>query len=97
MMNLYTYRGKYWICETSCGTEIVPFDVESDSTRLESLVEGEIEDLPELREGWYGRYSAPGYLDCTPWHWAESEAALVAELKGLYGDDEDEEEVCADE
>jgi len=39
-----------------------------------------------------GRYSAPGYLDCTDWYYGTDADALEAELRELYGDDEDEEE-----
>lgn len=34
---------------------------------------------------WYaGRYSAPGYLDCTDWHYSKNERKLIKELKDAY-------------
>lgn len=33
-----------------------------------------------------GRYSAPGYLDCTPWMYGRNYRALVRELREIYGD-----------
>jgi NAD-dependent SIR2 family protein deacetylase len=31
-----------------------------------------------------GRYSAPGYLDCTSWHYSPNEYKLKKELRELY-------------
>jgi DNA-directed RNA polymerase subunit RPC12/RpoP len=39
-----------------------------------------------------GRYSAPGYLDCTEWHFGPDADALADELRDMYGEDE----VCAE-
>lgn len=37
-------------------------------------------------KGWYAaRYSAPGYLDCTDWHYGRNKRKLVAEVDELYG------------
>jgi len=33
-----------------------------------------------------GRYSADGYLDCTPWMYGKNYRELVRELRELYGD-----------
>ena len=33
-----------------------------------------------------GRYSAPGYMDATPWHCSASMQALREELEETYGD-----------
>lgn len=33
-----------------------------------------------------GRYSMPGYLDCTDWHYNEDRQALVNELQEMYGE-----------
>lgn len=87
-MKAYVYQGKFWLVETTHGTECVPFDVESDSTRLSVYVDGEIEEIPDgPHAGFYGRYSADGYMDCTSWHWGASEADVLAELERAYGDD----------
>lgn len=42
----------------------------------------------ECRVLFYGRYSAPGYMDCTDWHWADTEAELLEVLHDMYGDAE---------
>lgn len=35
--------------------------------------------------GWYAcRYSAPGYLDCTDWHYGTNRRALEKEVRNLY-------------
>lgn len=55
-----------------------------ESTELHSI---------ELVRGWCARYSAPGYMDCTPWcgpYATEDEAEQ--ECRALYGDDEDEDD-----
>jgi hypothetical protein len=59
----------------------------------------ESEDEKLSGPGWYGRLSAPGYLDCTDWtgpHSTEDEAAEA--LFELYGDDFDptEDEAAAE-
>lgn len=33
-----------------------------------------------------GRYSAPGYLDCTEWTYSKNLRALRRELRDMYGD-----------
>jgi hypothetical protein len=34
-----------------------------------------------------GRYSAPGYMDCTDWSYSPNKRTLARELRDLYGDD----------
>lgn len=34
-----------------------------------------------------GRYTAPGYLDCTDWHFDANKRRLVQELREMYGDE----------
>lgn len=36
------------------------------------------------RATYAGRYSAPGYLDCTEWNYGANRRALVRELRDLY-------------
>lgn len=36
---------------------------------------------------WYGRYSAPGYMDCTDYSWSNNRRELERELRSMYGDD----------
>lgn len=35
-----------------------------------------------------GRYSAPGYLDCTEWQYSPNKKTLKQELDSIYGEDE---------
>jgi hypothetical protein len=44
--------------------------------------------------GWFARYSAPGYMDCTGWSGPyEAEEEAIEDIKAMYGDeDEDEDE-----
>jgi len=72
-----------YFVETNHGTELVPEDIcgrldvdmanaseaeLADAARvLLPYIEGSTVTGIERREGWYGRLSAPGYLDCTSW------------------------------
>ena len=38
------------------------------------------------RPQYAGRYSAPGYMDCTDWHYGSNYRELCRELEELYGD-----------
>jgi hypothetical protein len=33
-----------------------------------------------------GRYSAPGYVDCTDWHFSPNKRTLTRELRDMYGE-----------
>ncbi len=49
--------------------------------------------LPETVErvkGFFGRYSAPGYLDATDWIFGDTKEEVEAELSNIYGDDDEE-------
>jgi len=40
-----------------------------------------------LGKSWYaGRYSMPGYLDCTDWHYDRNLKRLERNLRDFYGD-----------
>lgn len=39
------------------------------------------------RRMYAGRYSAPGYLDCTDWHYHANLRTLTAELRDAYADE----------
>ncbi len=54
---------------------------------VRDFVSDEVESI-ERGEGYYGRYSAPGYMDATDWTWGETEAEVMAELERMYGDGE---------
>lgn len=32
------------------------------------------------------RYSAPGYMDCTDWHYGRNKRLLMRELRDMYGE-----------
>jgi hypothetical protein len=45
----------------------------------------------ELKKGWFGRYSAPGYLDATDWCGPfNSEKECFLYLQEMYGDDDED-------
>lgn len=86
--------------ETNVGTELVPEEVcgaidlqsppDGDTWRaILDYVEGSRIEGVEREEGWYGRLSAPGYLDCTDWDgpYPTAEEALDA-VKETYDVDD---------
>ncbi len=86
---------------TECGDELVPedacgeIDLAGEPTaaewrHLQDFLEGDRIAGVERVEGYFGRLSAPGYLDCTEWDgpYATAEEALAA-LKEQYGVDDD--------
>jgi hypothetical protein len=97
--------------ETNVGTEYVPEDVcghigldmhpDDVYEQVEGYLEGsEVNDFVRY-EGWYGRLSASGYMDCTDWMgpYATSEDALAAVKEEYECDDngdtpEDDDEEC---
>jgi len=87
-MQLYTEYMKVYSVETSHGTEIVPYDLVGEEGDLHDYLQGEQMAGPDLVEGWFARYSANGYLDCTDWVGpCETEEQAIEECKELYGDD----------
>lgn len=100
MQPVAEYFAAYHV-ETSDRTEIVPEDVCGEITDvsdpgeygflagyLNCLVGNTDIRSVERKEGWYGRLSADGYLDCTEWEgpYATAEEALDA-IKEAYGVD----------
>lgn len=86
-------KGKYWEVETTHGIFIVPEDVAGGDAVKDDLVqyvEGDITGEPELKDGWYGRMSADGYLDATDWIAGNSEEDVRQELDDMYGEDDGE-------
>ena len=92
--------------ETNAGTELVPEDVCGALDEAGGLTPFEsVENLAKLanyledpehvagverHEGWYGRLSADGYLDCTSWDGPhESEFAALDAVKELYDVDDE--------
>jgi hypothetical protein len=89
--------GRYFLIEANHGeTHLVPADVCNGETAgdFADYVQGKIDDPEspvESIEGWYGRMSAPGYLDCTDWTWGDTEKEVRDTLAEYYGDDESDE------
>ena len=54
---------------------------------LQTYCEGTIQTI-EVVHGYFGRYSADGYMDCTSWQFDVDPDALAADLDEMYGDDE---------
>lgn len=95
-MELYTERMTVYIVETSAGDEIVPYDLVSPTyvnregaMAFEPYCQGRPEDF-SIEAGWFSRFSANGFLDCTPWVGPfENEGKAIAECKRIYGDDDE--------
>lgn len=44
------------------------------------------ETFTDCGRGWYaGRYSMPGYMDCTEWSYGRNRRQLARELRDMYG------------
>lgn len=75
--------GPFVKVETSEGDVLVPKEFYSPS-----LHPGDV--LDENVTGWFGRMSAPGYMDCTDWDGPfETPEAAQKHLDETYGDDEE--------
>ena len=79
MKNAVEY-GTFHIGETTDGTVILHPDVFESEKKHYKLLNGE---QWQKQTGWYGRLSAPGYLDCTDW-------------SGPYSSEEDADEALND-
>ena len=67
-----TNAGTEIIPESVCGVLsndacLTPFESVETLVKLEPYLESSTIHSVERREGWYGRLSASGYLDCIPW------------------------------
>lgn len=99
-------RFRAYHVETEQGTEIVPETltgrlfqidgrphlIEREHKKLLAHCEGSRIASVVRREGWYGRLSASGYLDCTEWcgPYATADKALDAVKQQYDVDDEGE-------
>ena len=87
-MKLEIHEGEVYVVETECGTEIVP-------AWLCGPVKGEIDCYVngrkiasfEKKKGYYGRYSASGYMDSTDWSFDTNKRSLEKYLRLLYSDE----------
>jgi hypothetical protein len=101
-MNLYSDYFAAYLVETKNGSELVPCNLlnrpftvgecEEDGEVLADLIQY-CEDKPHeytVVQGWFARYSAPGYLDCTNWVGpCATEQEAIDECKELYGDEDE--------
>lgn len=91
-------RFEMLVVETTAGTEQVPLDLvgeAGDPKDLHDYVEGTVlldsDGAPDtvVEDGWWARFTAPGYLDCTSWvgpYETETEALeALAESYGVCG------------
>lgn len=88
-MKVQTFHGKMMQFDGRNGIDIVPLDV-ADITRDALSKESRgAEVTEEIISGWFARYSAPGYLDCTNWDGPhQTEDAARQSVIAMYGDDD---------
>lgn len=62
--------------------------MENGTLRCDECVTGtaDPETFRKLRNQYAGRYSAPGYMDCTDWNFGTNKRELERELRDMYGD-----------
>lgn len=91
--------GLFDIIETKNGTEIVPAGTYSEAEILKLIDNPNIHELLIAThngsynqvEGWFVRFSAPGYMDCTDWNGPyDSDLHAIRELDEQYGPIEDQ-------
>lgn len=77
--------------------DCTPEDWECICSQVRDYTDGEPVSEVSARSGYCGRYSAPGYMDCTDWCGPyETEKEAEKEAREIYGDDESEEEEATD-
>lgn len=97
-MNPQFHEGSVYLVETNHGTEIVPLEVCGYAGEWGGIVASALVDYlegtplqpdatPEQLTGVYWRLSAPGYLDCTAWSFADSLIEAIRDCYELYVDD----------
>lgn len=80
-MQPYLYHGDVMEVEENGEFHLIPVK--------EMTLEDEANETGTLfKNVHYGRLSADGYLDCTPWVWGISEEDVLDELEDLHGDEE---------
>jgi hypothetical protein len=88
-MKLQTDYCAMFSVECGCmGSYLIPADLVGDNPEREDFrdyVDGEPLEYTRV-EGWFCRYSAPGYMDCTDWIGPyETEEEAIEECEALYG------------
>ena len=103
-MKLECYETDYYEIDGPMGIDVVPADNAEDLNPSEFDASGPIplalrdycENTQfwtiERKHGWLARYSAPGYMDCTPWVVGKTRERAEGYAREYYGDDSDENE-----
>ncbi len=104
-MQRQVHQGDGWVIETDGGDFASPDFNAPDVDEYEKLigsnkkvslgegVYGRVLSVTYLNnKTWWGRYSAPGYMDATDWVYGRSRREVEEELDNLYGDMDEEEE-----
>lgn len=88
-MERQVFEGPGVEIETKDGVTTWIQGVTAEDPNLKDMVEGEIEKVTPV-QGWWGRFSMPGYLDATEWVFDVDQKACEEELDRVYGlEDED--------
>ncbi len=88
------FKSDGWEIETSRGTYFLPSEVEPTPEHpedFEQYVDGKPTSFKKI-SGWFGRMSAPGYLDSTDWTFGKSQMEVEEELEHYYGNEDELEE-----
>jgi len=88
-----TFRGSMWAVETHNDEYFMyPVDYFDKEDVVHEVGKENIAKFKKLN-GWFGRMSAPGYLDATDWIGPfRSEQDVMAELEEQYGDQDYEDD-----
>jgi hypothetical protein len=101
-MQMFIYRkGTLYSAECSkCGATLYTHEWTNDdhNERRDAMQAGTLrcdecsgtanpETFSQMPGRWYaGRYSAPGYMDCTSWSYGKNKRVLERELRDMYGE-----------
>jgi hypothetical protein len=100
-MQLFIYnKGALYCADCSrCGTTMYTHEWTTDdhNDRRDTMQAGtarcpdcgglaDPDTFAALGRQYAGRYSAPGYMDCTDWSYGANKRTLAKELRGMYGD-----------
>ena len=71
-------------------TTVAPADVYGTIEKFAAFCDLKVDTCEVIQGKYWGRYSAPGYLDCTDWHGPfDSVSACQRELHDAYGDEDE--------
>ena len=76
---IHTTQGTWFVPSSVCGY----FGADACVDYLQDYVEPTIQDTDEIELvcGYFGRMSAPGYLDCTDWKFSSTKKGINDELR----------------